>query len=475
MTDPIIDPDLTRHTDDPAAENDYTELHQNKNFLEELTAVIRSSDPDAVYLFLKPYNAAEVADLMEALEPRDRRGLISLLGEKLDPEVLAEIEGSAQDDLYEQLPNEQIADAVTEMETDDAVYVLEELDEEDRTEVLKALPSDDRVAIEEILNYPEDSAGRMMQRDLVSLPEYWTVGQAIDLLRDETADLPDDFYDIFIVSPLHYPIGKVSVSKIMRSKREILLSAIMDVDPPTVNVMADQEEVAYRFTKYHLISAAVTDENNRLVGMVTVDDVVDVIGEEAEEDILALAGVGEQSMGDSVLSISKDRFKWLSVNMLTAILASLVIGFYDGTIEQLVALAVLMPIVASMGGNAATQTMTVTVRALATKELSPANARRSVFRELKVATLNGITLSLVSALVAYIWFANPLLSAVFAVAMIFNLICAGLCGILIPLVLDRAGQDPAIASSVFVTTITDVVGFFAFLGLATAIIPFVSP
>ncbi|WND02568.1 magnesium transporter [Temperatibacter marinus] len=449
----------------------YIELHQDKDFIDELVAHIESDSPDNVFNFLEPYNAADVADLMEVLSYKERRDLIRLLGEKLDPEVLSEIEGSAQDDLYDQLSNEQIADAVTDMEIDDAVYVIEELDEEDRSEVLSALPHDDREAIKESLSYPEDSAGRMMQKDLVALPEFWSVGQAIDLLRDQSSDLPEDFYDVFVVSPIHHPVGKVSLAKIMRARRSTKIQSIMEQDPPTVNVMADQEEVAYRFTKYHLISAAVTDENNRLVGMITVDDVVDVIEEEAEEDILALAGVGEESMGDSVFSISKDRFKWLFVNLLTAILASLVIGLYEQTIEKLVALAVLMPIVASMGGNAATQTMTVTVRALATKEISPANASRSVWKEFKVAMINGIFLSLISGGVAVLWFGNPLLGSVFAAAMIFNLMCAGLCGILIPLSIDKLGQDPAIASSVFVTTITDVIGFFAFLGLATVVLP----
>lgn len=447
------------------------EIHEDKVFVDGLMACIERDDPDAVYAYLKPYDAPEVADLMEVLNSSDRRNLIRLLGEKIDPEVLSEIEGSAQDDLYDQMPNDQIADAVSEMEVDDAVYVLEELDEQDRTEVLKALPTDDRVAIEENLSYPDDSAGRMMQRDMVALPEFWTVGQAIDLLRDPETDLPDDFYDVFVVSPIHQPIGTVSLAKIMRSKREIALSSIMNEAPNTIKASADQEDVAYQFTKYHLISAAVVDDNNRLVGMITVDDVVDVIGEEAEEDILALAGVGEESMGDSVLSITRDRFKWLFVNLLTAILASLVIGIYEDTIEKLVALAVLMPIVASMGGNAATQTMTVTVRAIATREISSANVSRSILREFKVAVLNGILLSILSGMVAVLWFGDMILGAVFLAAMIFNLIVAGLCGILVPLALEKLKQDPAIASSVFVTTITDVVGFFAFLGLASVVLP----
>lgn len=402
-----------------------------------------------------------------------REKLISFIEENFDSEVtaevLSEIEGEAQDDLYEQMSNDKIADAVTEMETDDAVYVIEELDDDDREEVMRKLAADDRVAIEESLSYPEDSAGRLMQREIVAVPEFWTVGQTIDYLRSDNADIPSDFYNVFVVDPAHRLVGVVPLSRVMRTPRASAVSEVMDTEPYFVKIDADQEEVAYQFTKYHLISAAVVDEGQRLVGVVTVDDVVDVIEEEAEEDILALAGVRDESgLNESFVEITKGRFAWLIVNLGTAILASMVIGMFEATIEQMVALAVLMPIVASMGGNAGTQTMTVAVRAIATKELSSTNAMRTVAREGSAAFLNGVMLAIVSGVVAVLWFDNMVLGGVFAVAMVFNVFVAGLCGLLVPMALYKLEVDPAISSSVFVTTITDVVGFFVFLGLAAA-------
>jgi magnesium transporter len=443
------------------------DVHISREFIQQLQKTLRHDNSDAVFDLLEDLHAADVADILEVLSSRERLKLIEVLGDRLDPEVLTEIEGEAQDDLYENIPNEQIADAVTELETDDAVYVLEELDDSDREEVLKSLAVDDRVAIEESLSYPEDSAGRLMQRDLVALPEFWTVGQTIDYLRSDDADVPDDFYDIFVVDPGHKPVGSVPLSRVMRTGRDRIIGSIMDPELYLVDVKADQEEVAYQFTKYHLISAAVIDESRRLVGVITVDDVVDVIEEEAEEDILALAGVGgDTALNESVREITKSRFTWLLANLGTAILASAVIGLFDATIEQMVALAVLMPIVASMGGNAGTQTMTVAVRALATKELGTTNALRNISREVMVAGFNGVILAVISGGIAWLWFGSPMLGGVFAAAMIVNMLAAGLFGILIPLAMQRSGIDPAIASSVFVTTITDVVGFFAFLGLA---------
>jgi magnesium transporter len=443
------------------------DVHISREFIQQLQKTLRHDNSDAVFDLLEDLHAADVADILEVLSSRERLKLIEVLGDRLDPEVLTEIEGEAQDDLYENIPNEQIADAVTELETDDAVYVLEELDDSDREEVLKSLAVDDRVAIEESLSYPEDSAGRLMQRDLVALPEFWTVGQTIDYLRSDDADVPDDFYDIFVVDPGHKPVGSVPLSRVMRTGRDRIIGSIMDPELYLVDVKADQEEVAYQFTKYHLISAAVIDESRRVVGVITVDDVVDVIEEEAEEDILALAGVGgDTALNESVREITKSRFTWLLANLGTAILASAVIGLFDATIEQMVALAVLMPIVASMGGNAGTQTMTVAVRALATKELGTTNALRNISREVMVAGFNGVILAVISGGIAWLWFGSPMLGGVFAAAMIVNMLAAGLFGILIPLAMQRSGIDPAIASSVFVTTITDVVGFFAFLGLA---------
>lgn len=449
----------------------HTDVHLSREFLQELEGALRDGNESLIWELLEEVHAADVADILEVLSSGKRKKLIGLLGEKLDPEVLSEIEGEAQDDLYEHMPNEQIADAVTDMETDDAVYVIEELDEDDRQEVMQKLAADDRVAIEESLAYPEDSAGRLMQRQLFSVPEFWTIGQTIDFLRSDNDNIPEDFYDVFVVDPAHRPVGTAPLSRIMRTNRPVTIGDIMDKDPYLIDVNADQEEVAHQFTKYHLISASVVDEAQRLVGVITVDDVVDVIEEEAEEDILALAGVSDESgVNEGFVEVVKGRFWWLFVNLWTAVLASVVIGQFEATIEQLVALAVLMPIVASMGGNAGTQTMTVAVRALATKELSAANAIRVMNRELMAALLNGVMLAIVSGLVAWLWFSSPVLGLVFASAMVFNIFVAGLCGLLIPMGLQKANVDPAIASSVFVTTITDVVGFFVFLGLAAVFI-----
>jgi len=444
-----------------------TDVHLSKDFVQALQVALKSDSEATVWELLEEVHAADVADILEVLSSGQRKKLIALLGDRLDPEVLSEIEGEAQDDLYEHMPNTQIADAVTEMETDDAVYVIEELDDEDRAEVMQKLAADDRVAIEESLSYPEDSAGRLMQRQLFSVPEFWTVGQTIDFLRSDNENIPEDFYDVFVVDPAHRPVGTVPLSRIMRTNRPVSIGYIMEKDPYLVDVCADQEEVAYQFTKYHLISASVVDEAQRLVGVITVDDIVDVIEEEAEEDILALAGVRDESgVNESFTEIVKGRFVWLFVNLVTAVLASNVIYQFEATIEQLVALAVLMPIVASMGGNAGTQTMTVAVRALATKELSSTNAIRVMNRELMAASLNGFLLAIVSGVVAWFWFDSVLLGGIFAAAMVFNVFVAGLCGLLVPMGLQKANIDPAIASTVFVTTITDVVGFFVFLGLA---------
>jgi len=448
-----------------------TDVHLSREFVHNLEEALKQGSVSEVWDLLEEVHAADVADILEVLSSGKRKKLIRLLGNKLDPEVLSEIEGEAQDDLYEHMPNDQIADAVTDMETDDAVYVIEELDADDREEVMRKLATDDRLAIEESLAYPEDSAGRLMQRDLFSVPEFWTIGQTIDFLRSDNEHIPDDFYDVFIVDPAHRPVGTVPLSRIMRTNRPVTIGDIMDKEPYLIDAYADQEEVAYQFTKYHLISASVVDEGQRLVGVITVDDVVDVIEEEAEEDILALAGVSDESgVNDGFVEIVRGRFLWLFVNLATAVLASMVIGQFEATIQQLVALAVLMPIVASMGGNAGTQTMTVAVRALATKELSSTNALRVMNRELMAASLNGLMLAAVSGLVAWIWFSSLLLGGIFAAAMVFNIFVAGLFGLLVPMGLQKAGIDPAIASSVFVTTVTDIVGFFVFLGLAAIFI-----
>jgi magnesium transporter len=410
--------------------------------------------------------APDLADLIELLDPEARIALIQALGPAFDYEVLSELEEGVRDQLSEALPNELLARAVTELDTDDAAYILEGLEQSDQDEILSQLPMSERVALERNLEYPEETAGRLMQADFVAVAPYWTVGQVIDHARD-TDDLPDTFSEIFVVDPAFRVLGSVELSRLLRSKRDVPVSQIMDEEMQVVQATDDQEEVARKFERYDLYSAPVVDANERLVGVITVDDVMEVIQREADEDMKALGGVGDESLADSVIQTSQSRVPWLVVNLGTALLASLVIKQFDATIEQMVALAVLMPIVASMGGNAGTQTMTVTVRALATSKLGAANAPRIITRETFVGLINGLVLSVLMAGVVFIWFGSGQLGAVIGAAMIVNLLAAALAGILIPLALDRLKLDPAPASGVFVTMITDCVGFFAFLGLAS--------
>lgn len=444
--------------------------HLSDAFLASLVHDLKEKDRDAVRARVCDLHAADLADILALLTGKQRKRMIKYMGDEIDPELFHEVDGVVQDDLYEVAGNQQIAEAVTELETDDAVYVLEELGEEDREEVLDAIPEAERQQIESCLAYPEETAGRMMQRDLLALPEFWSVGQAIDHLRSGAENIPLDFYDIFVVDPAHKLSGTVPLSRVMRAARDMRLSDLMNSEVRMIDALADQEEVAYQFNQYHLISAPVVDENARLLGVITVDDVIEVVGEEAEEDILALAGVSDGSVRENFRETAHNRLSWLGVNLMTAIMASLVIGIFDATIEQMVALAILMPVVASMGGNAGTQTMTVAVRAIATKELDQRNMLRVLWRETAMAALNGFVLAIFSAMVVLIWFGDQQLALVFAIGMVITIVIAGLSGLLIPFGLHRAGIDPAIASSVFVTTITDTVGFFAFLGLAAVMI-----
>jgi len=411
----------------------------------------------------------DLADVIELLSPEHRVALIHALGPAFNYDVLSEIDEAVRDQLSEALPNELLAKAVTELDTDDAAYLIENLEEEDREEILAQLPKGERAALERQLEYPEDSAGRLMQSDFVAVAPYWTVGQVIEHAR-ETDDLPETFSEIFVVDPAFRVVGSVDLSRLLRTKKDVPVSDIMEADLDTVLATADQEEVARQFERYNLISAPVIDEHGKLVGVITVDDVVEVIQDEADEDMRALGGVGDESIGDSVVQTAKSRVPWLIVNLGTAVLASFVIKLFDATIEQMVALAVLMPVVASIGGNAGTQTMTVTVRALATNKLGAANAPRIISRETMVGLLNGLVLSTIMALIVFLWFGSSRLGAVIGTAMIVNLLAAALAGILIPLALDRLKLDPAPASGVFVSMITDCVGFFAFLGLASLIL-----
>lgn len=414
-------------------------------------------------------HAADQADLFE-LFPRDRRDdLLEAIGDALDVDALAELDEPVRDDLVEAMGPGRVAEAVADMEEDDAVYVLEALSPGQQQSVLSAVADDVRRNLQESLSYDEDTAGRLMQRDFVAVPAFWSMGQVIDYLRD-AEELPDEFYGIFVIDPGFKPIGWVPLNRAMRTKRPIRIGDIMDEEPIVLPVDMEQEDIAYQFTQYDLNSAPVVDANGRMIGVVMVDDIVEVVEEEAEEDLFAISGVKQDDLNEDVLDTMKSRFTWLLINLGTAILASVVIGLFDATIDQIVALAVLMPIVASMGGNAGTQTLAIAIRALATRDLTPSNAVRQVGKEMTVGIINGFAFAILIGLATLIWFQDWQLGAVIAAAMVVNMIVAGLAGILIPLGLDRAGIDPAVSSSVFLTTVTDVVGFFAFLGLAAIVL-----
>ncbi|MEK9660745.1 MAG: magnesium transporter [Alphaproteobacteria bacterium] len=435
-----------------------------------VSAAIETDDLTGLEMLLEPLHASDVADLIEALNSEQRGTLLAWMRDRIDPETLAYLDESVREEVLEQLDPEEVAAAITELETDDALNVIEDLEPEEQEAVLRELSPPDRAILEEALSFPEDSAGRLMQRELVTVPETWSVGDTIDYMRNRAAHLPTDFYDIFVVDTDRKPLGKVPLSRLMRHRRPIQVADILIADTYPVPVAMDQEEVALMFQQYSLVSAPVVNEAGRLVGVITVDDIVVVIHEEAEEDILRLGGVREDDFYDAVLDTTRSRFSWLLINLGTAIAASLVIGVFETTIERIVALAVLMPIVASMGGNAGTQTLTVAVRALAMKELTPSNAVRIVAKEVLVGGINGVIFAFLVGIIAWLWFHDPLIGGVIAAALIINLLLAGVAGLIIPLALERLRIDPAVASSVVLTTVTDVVGFFAFLGLAAVVL-----
>ena len=457
---------------DPALANTAEETAEealSPAFVRSVVDAVDRADAAQARELVIPLRPADLAELFELLRSDEREELVRMLGADLDPEVLSELDESVRDHVLELLDPKDLAAALSELDSDDAVYVLEDMDEDEQRIILDQLPASERAVLEQSLDYPDYSAGRLMQRELVAVPPFWDVGQTIDYMR-EADELPEEFYEIFVVDAAFKPVGTVPLSRVMRTKRPVKISEIMEDEQTLIPVTMDQEDVAHQFGKYDLISAAVVDEDGRLVGVVTVDDIVEVISEEAAEDIRLLGGVGEEAISDTVLQTSRSRIPWLMVNLVTAVLAASVIALFDGAIEEMVALAVLMPIVASMGGNAGTQTMTVTVRALATRDLVNFNASRTILRELGVGTLNGFVFAaLLGSLVALI-FDNMWLGAVFASAMMINLVVAGLIGILVPLGLEKLGADPAVSSPVFVTTTTDVVGFFAFLGLAALVL-----
>lgn len=408
----------------------------------------------------------ELGDLIVALQPDQRMGMIRLLGDDFDMTALTEVDEAIRLEIFEQIPNKKIAEAIGDLDSDDAVYILEDLDEEDREEILAQLPFTERVRLRRALDYPESSAGRRMQTEFVAVPPFWSVGQTIDYLRNGD-DLPEHFSLIFVIDPTFKLLGAVDLDQILRAKRQVRIEEITRETSYPIPAVMDQEEAAQVFEQYDLLSAAVVDENNRLVGVLTIDDMVDVIHEEADEDIKRLAGVGDEELSDSVTSITRSRLPWLFVNLFTSSLGASIIGVFGHSIEDMVALAVLMPIVSAIGGNAGTQTMTVSVRALATRELDLYNAPRIIRREAGVGLLNGLVLATFMGVVAGVWFDNYQLGGVFAAANIINFLIAALAGIFVPLILDRSGADPAVSSTVFVTTITDICGFFSFLGIAT--------
>ena len=448
-------------------------------FVDSVYKAIEAGDAETAGSLCAELHPADLADLLGLLGDEERGKLIALLGGRLDSEVLAELDPNIRESVVLAMPTENVAEAVADLDTDDAAFILEDLDEEKRAEILAELPITDRLAVNAALDYEEESAGRLMQREFFAAPAYWTVGQIIDRLRG-SEDLPERFYEVFVVDPAFKPIGEVPLSTLLKTPRDVRIEKIMsERELRHIPVTMDQEEVAYLFEQYNLISAPVVDENERLVGMITVDDVVEIVHEETHEDMLALGGVeADTGLSDSVVETVRSRFSWLAVNLGTAILASLVISLFDKAIAQFVALAVLMPIVASMGGNAGTQTLTVAVRSLATKDLTAMNAARIIWRETIVGGLNGFLFAIIMGGLAAAWYyatSNDLqdsvkLGLVVGAAMVVNLICAGLAGILVPLGLQRAGADPAVSSAVFVTTVTDVVGFFVFLGLAAIVL-----
>lgn len=413
--------------------------------------------------------AADVADLIEALDPERREEFVQTVKDVVDPETFTELDDDLREAVLEQLDPEELAAAVQQLDSDDALEIVADLDEAQREDLLARLPDADSVLIRRGLEYSEYSAGRLMQRELLAIPAFWTVGDTIDFMRS-SPDLPDEFYDIYVVDPRHRPLGSLALSRLLRSRRGVHIQDIMNDDVTPVRVDMDQEELADMFRRKDTVSVPVTDERGRLIGVVTIDDIVDVIDEEHEDDIMRLGGLSGDDLYRAAMETARSRFPWLMTNLVTAILASMVISQFDATIQQIVALAVLMPIVASMGGNAGTQTLTVVVRALATRELSRGNAMRLVGKEIIVGAVNGVLFAVMAGGMAWLWFGDKRLGGVIAAAMIVNMISAGLFGAVIPVALERMKVDPAIASTVLLTTVTDVVGFLAFLGLAAAVL-----
>ncbi|WP_341211906.1 magnesium transporter [uncultured Limimaricola sp.] len=461
---------MTDQLDPQDAQDDEGDFGLPARLFDEVLDAVEAGDAARLDAIFDPLHAADIADLLEQIDARDRRALLALWKGGMDGEILSELDDNLREEIIQSLAPTELAEAVRELESDDVVDLVEYLDEDQQAAVLDALAANDRIAVEKALAYPEESAGRLMQVEVVRAPEHWTVGEAIDFLR-RSEMLPDQFYHVMLVDPRMKPVGYVQIGRLLSKSRATPLRDITEESFRTFHVEDDEGAVAYAFNQYHLISAPVVDDDDRLVGVITIDDAMNVLDEEHEEDILRLAGVGgESELSDSVRETTRQRLPWLAVNLGTAIIASLVISIFEETIAGLVALAVLMPIVASMGGNAGTQSLTVAVRAIATRDLTTSNVWRVIRREVIVGLINGLAFAVVMGIVGIVWFGSPLLGAVIAVSMVINLVVAGLSGVVVPVVLDRFGVDPALASGTFVTTVTDVVGFFAFLGLASVIL-----
>ena len=437
----------------------------NKQKMAIVLAALASGNRVDLTEVLEPLHPADIADIIEQLNTTDRARFIRLYDTEFYGDILSEIDEHIREEVISELKPDVLAEAVRDLESDDVVDIVEDLEEEQKETILNALDEGDRVAVQSLLSYPEQSAGRLMQREVVMAPEHWSVGMAIDFLRND-ANLPEQFYHIVLVDPRLHPVGNVSLGKLMSSKRSVLLKEIIEDVFQVIPADQDEADVAYAFNQYHLISAPVVDMENRVVGVITIDDAMVVLDEELEEDIMLLAGVGDSSVSDTIIETVRGRLPWLAVNLVTAILASIVIAQFEATIAQFVALAILMPIIASMGGNAATQSLTVAVRAIATKDISSTNIGRVIRREVGVGILTGLIFAVSMGLIGVFWFGTAMLGVVIAISMLINLVVANLAGTTIPVILEKLGIDPALASGAFVTTVTDVVGFFAFLSIA---------
>ncbi|HEY5623841.1 MAG TPA: magnesium transporter [Gammaproteobacteria bacterium] len=459
---------MNAETRDEPKHSDPGALHSE--VVPALEGALKADDRVAVHGLLQPLHAAEIADLLESVSPESREYLVEVLRDDFDPKILAELDDAVAERVVELLGIPHVATVVASLATDDAVDIVEDLDEKLQQAILQPLPERRRALVEEALSYPVDSAGRLMRRRVVAVPEHWSVGRVIDFLRDAD-DLPADFFDVFLIDADRRPLGAIPLSRVIRADRDVALAEIKRADLCLIPVEMDQEEVAFLFSQRDLISAPVVDADGVLLGVITIDDIVDVIHEEHEENIMGLAGVGgENFLFHAILDTTKSRFLWLVVHLIAAIAASAVISLFAGTIEELVALAILMPIVATMGGTAGVQALTVAVQAIAMKELTVSNALRAIRKELIVSLLNGLMFAVLIGGVAWVWFESPALGGVIALAMVINLIAAGLAGSALPIILDRAGFDPAVASSALLISITDVVGFYVFLSLAAVLL-----